>query len=340
MEVLFSVQRWEGRKTMDDELLKKLPKVELHCHLDGSLSLEFLKERLQMDVSLSQVQAGWQCRNLGEYLEKFDLPLLALQDREGLKEAGYDLIRSVADENVRYIEVRFAPLLSVHESFGTEQVIESVLEGLEKGKKEFQVEYNVIVCAMRHHSLSDNLAMIRAARQFLGEGVCAADLAGNEAAYPMSDFLELFREVKKLDMPFTIHAGECGSARNIADAVEAGASRIGHGIAMKGDADVRRLCKEKGIGIEMCPISNLQTKAIGDIREYPMNLFLEEGLFVTVNTDNRTVSGTTITNELKFIQKNCGVDDTAVLDMMKNAVRVSFVDEDIKNQLFHLYEIY
>lgn len=325
---------------MEYELLKKLPKVELHCHLDGSLSLDFLKERLKQDISLSQIQAGWQCKNLGEYLEKFDLPLLALQDKEGLKGAGYDLIRSVADENVRYIEVRFAPLLSVHENWGTEQVIDSVLQGLEQGKKEFHVEYNVIVCAMRHHSLAANFDMIRKARQFLGKGVCAADLAGNEEAYPMSDFLELFSEVKKLDMPFTIHAGECGSVKNIADAVEAGASRIGHGIAMKRDPGVRRLCQEKGIGIEMCPISNLQTKAVKDIKEYPMNLFLEEGLFVTVNTDNRTVSGTTITNELMFVQKNYGINDINILEMMKNAVRVSFADDRLKERLLHLYDIY
>ena len=160
---------------MDYELLRNLPKLELHCHLDGSLSLEFLKERLRQDISLSQIQAGWECKNLAEYLQKFDLPLLALQNEEGLKGAGYDLIRSVSKENVKYIEVRFAPLLSVHENLGTKQVIESVLQGLEQGKKEFQVEYNVIVCAMRHHSLEDNLHMIRQAREFLGEGVCAAD---------------------------------------------------------------------------------------------------------------------------------------------------------------------
>ena len=155
-----------------------------------------------------------------------------------------------------------------------------------------------------------------------------------------TDFLELFSEVKKLDMPFTIHAGECGSVKNIADAVEAGASRIGHGIAMKRDPGVRRLCQEKGIGIEMCPISNLQTKAVKDIKEYPMNLFLEEGLFVTVNTDNRTVSGTTITNELMFVQKNYGINDINILEMMKNAVRVSFADDRLKEQLLHLYDIY
>ena len=192
---------------------------------------------------------------------------------------------------------------------------------------------------MRHHSLEDNLHMIRQAREFLGEGVCAADLAGDEAAYPMEGFLELFGEVKKMDMPFTIHAGECGSAKNIKEAVEAGASRIGHGIAMRGDPEVRRLYRERRIGIEMCPVSNLQTKAVPDCREYPMNLFLEERLLVTVNTDNRTVSGTTVTDELKFIQKNYGIKDEEIFRMMKNAVEVSFADEAVKDRLLRLYEI-
>lgn len=181
--------------------------------------------------------------------------------------------------------------------------------------------------------------MIRHAREFLGEGVCAADLAGDEAAYPMEGFLELFGEVKKMDMPFTIHAGECGSAKNIKEAVEVGASRIGHGIAMREDPEARCLCRERQIGIEMCPVSNLQTKAVPDRREYPMNLFLEERLLVTVNTDNRTVSGTTVTDELKFIQKNYGIKDEEIFRMMKNAVEVSFADDAVKGRLLRLYEI-
>ena len=133
--------------------------------------------------------------------------------------------------------------------------------------------------------------------------MCAADLAGDEAAYPMEGFLELFGEVKKMDMPFTIHAGECGSAKNIKEAVEVGASRIGHGIAMREDPEVRRLCRERQIGIEMCPVSNLQTKAVPDRRE------------------------------------NYGIKDEEIFRMMKNAVEVSFADEAVKDRLLRLYEI-
>ena len=143
--------------------------------------------------------------------------------------------------------------------------------------------------------------MIRTAREYLGNGVCAADLAGAEAIYPMSEFMELFGQAKKLGMPFTIHAGECGNVQNILDSVEAGALRIGHGIAMRGNSEVQKMIREKGIGVEMCPISNLQTKAVESESQYPLREFLDNGIKVTINTDNRTVSNTTMT-KLQFIQ--------------------------------------
>ena len=191
----------------------------------------------------------------------------------------------------------------------------------------------MITCAMRHHSEEENRRMIRTAREYLGYGVCAADLAGAEALYPMSEFMELFQETKKLGMPFTLHAGECGSVQNILDSVEAGAGRIGHGIAMRGHREVQKELQRKGIGIEMCPVSNLQTKAVESTKDYPMREFLDNGLKVTVNTDNRTVSNTTLTKELAFIQKTYGITDEEIRLMMKNAVDVAFADDAVKERI-------
>ena len=167
--------------------------------------------------------------------------------------------------------------------------------------------------------------MIRTAREYLGNGVCAADLAGAEAIYPMSEFMELFGQAKKLGMPFTIHAGECGNVQNILDSVEAGALRIGHGIAMRGNSEVQKMIREKGIGIEMCPISNLQTKAVESESQYPLREFLDNGIKVTINTDNRTVSNTTMTKELQFIQEHYRITDEEIRLMMINAVDTAFI---------------
>lgn len=318
---------------MKIEELRKMPKIELHCHLDGSLSKGFIERRLSRSVSRQELSVSDDCNSLAEYLEKFDLPIKCLRDVKGLAESGYDVLKTMSEENVIYAEIRFAPLLSVTEDMDVKQVIQSLLSGLEKGKQDFGVEYNVIVCAMRHHSLEQNYEMIKTASEFLGKGVCAADLAGAEAQYPMAEFMELFQKVKELGMPFTIHAGECGNPKNIEDALIAGAGRIGHGIAMKGRQDIQEIVRNHCVGIELCPISNLQTKAVKSTDEYPIREFLGAGLLVTINTDNRTVSNTSMTNELRFVQEVYGISDEEIQTMMKNAIEVSFAGEEVKGKL-------
>ncbi|MFQ9344702.1 MAG: hypothetical protein ACLR2O_02225 [Coprococcus sp.] len=213
------------------------------------------------------------------------------------------------------------------------KVIEALLNGLERGKKDFGIEYGVITCAMRHHSEEENARMIRTARAYLGYGVCAARSCRSRK--PVSDVRVhgTVQKTKALGMPFTLHAGECGSVQNILDSVEAGAGRIGHGIAMRGHADIQKELQKKGIGIEMCPISNLQTKAVESTKDYPMREFLNTGLKVTANTDNRTVSNTTLTKELEFIQKNYGITDEEIHLMMRNAVDVAFADDAVKERM-------
>ncbi len=311
-------------------------RLDLHCHLDGSLSRSCIEELLGRTVTIEELQADIDCKSLAEYLTKFDLPLEGLQTAHGLSAAGYDFIKNSAEQKLDYVEVRFAPLLSCHEELTCRTVIESVLKGLEEGKKRFGVEYGVITCGMRHHTEEENLQMFRVAREFLGTGVCGADLAGNEAAFPMRLFCNLFEQVNRMEMPFTIHAGECGDAENIREAVLAGARRIGHGIAMAGREDIIQLCRENRIGIEMCPISNLQTKAVSDIKYYPMREFLDKNLLVTLNTDNRTVSQTTLDREIEFVKSFAQVTDDDIRKMGRNAIEISFASDDVKHKLWKL----
>ena len=324
---------------MTTEELKVLPKVELHCHLDGSLSRGFIESRLGRTVSPEELQVSENCTSLVEYLKKFSLPGQCIMDEKGLEEAGYDVLKSMRLENVRYAEIRFAPLLSETSSMNCRSVIEALLKGLDRGRADFGTGFGVITCAMRHHSQEDNSRMIKTAREYLGYGVCAADLAGAESMYPMSQFMELFQIARKLDMPFTIHAGECGSVQNVIDSVRAGAGRIGHGIALRGHYDIQKNLADHGAGVEMCPISNLQTKAVKSTAEYPLREFLDAGLKVSINTDNRTVSNTSLTKELKFIQNNYGIQDEEIRLLMKNAVDTAFASEDEKERLYSELQI-
>lgn len=319
--------------------IQQIPKIDLHCHLDGSLTLQSVRELLGRDVEIQELRVKDDCRNLAEYLEKFDVPLQCLQTSKGLRTASREFLLDVAKENVRYIEVRFAPLLSVNDHLNCRQVVEAVLEGLEEAKKQCGVFYNVIICAMRHHTDEESLEMIKVCREFLGEGVCAADLAGNEAAFPMENFRKLFGEVKKLGFPFTIHAGECGRVENVTEAVECGAARIGHGIALRGHQEAMQFCAERRIGIEMCPISNLQTKAVSGWREYPIREFMDAGLWVTLNTDNRMVSNTSIAKEMEFVQQHYGITLEELVQFQENAAEVSFADDAMKHELLKLWQI-
>jgi adenosine deaminase len=176
--------------------------------------------------------------------------------------------------------------------------------------------------------------MMRECREFLGEGLCAIDLAGDEKSMPNALFGNLFEEAKKLDYSYTIHAGECGSVQCIKDAVEMGAKRIGHGIAMMGNKEVQKLLASKRIGVEMCPISNYQTKALQPEQIYPVREFAKVGVPVTINTDNRTVSNTSITREMEFLNERFGISDEEFYQYQMNAVDVAFCDDAMKHEIW------
>ena len=315
-------------------------RIELHCHLDGSLNINFVDRMLRRQGIIierkeleEKLKVRPDCTSLTEYLKKFDLPLLCLQTKEGLEQAAYELVMDAAKDGVAYIEVRFAPMLSTDKGLNCAEVIESVVRGLKKGERESGTYAFAIVCAMRHHSLEQNLEMLRAAKPFVGKGVCALDLAGDESAFPTILFRELFVQAKEWGIPFTIHSGECGSVDNIREAIALGAKRLGHGIALEKSLELRQLCQEKGIGIEMCPTSNLQTKAVDNLQSYPLKQFLEEGLLVSVHTDNRTVSGTTMEQEEKLVKERLQISDEMWLQCTKNAIQTAFASDEIKERL-------
>ena len=315
-------------------------RVELHCHLDGSLNIDFVDEMLRRQGIIyereelkEKLMVRQDCNSLTEYLEKFDLPLQCLQTKEGLKRAAYELVSDVSKEDVRYIEVRFAPMLSTQKGLSCREVIASVVEGLQESGRTHGVFATAIVCAMRHHSLEQNLQMLAETREFVGRGVCALDLAGDESAFPTSLFRTLFVQAKEWDIPFTIHSGECGNVDNIREAIELGAKRLGHGIALEKSPELRILCKEKEIGIEMCPTSNFQTKAVEGPACYPLKQFMEEGLLVSIHTDNRTVSATSLFEEERVVTEQLNLSENVIKQCTANAIRTAFASDEIKQQL-------
>lgn len=318
---------------LEKEFLNR-PKIDLHCHLDGSMILKSMGEILGRDIREEEIQVNDNCTSLAEYLQKFDLPISCIQTEVHLKKSAKDFLLGLQKDNVKYIEVRFAPFFSCGEGLSYKQVMESVLDGLKEAFEECGIFYQVIACNMRHLDEETNVRMMRECREFLGEGLCAIDLAGDEAGLPNAHFRNLFGEAKKLDYPYTIHAGECGSVQSILDAADMGAKRIGHGIAMMGNMEVQKILARKRIGVEMCPISNYQTKALQGTDIYPIREFAKSGVLATINTDNRTVSNTSITKEMKFLNDRFGIMEEELYQYQMNAVDVAFCDDSMKHEIW------
>ena len=276
------------------------------------------------------------CTNLAEYLKKFSLPIECIQTEMGLKKSAKDFLLELQKDNVRYVEVRFAPTLSMERGLGYKQIMESVLAGLEEASKECGIMYQVIACCMRHHDEETNLKMLKECREYLGYGLCAVDLAGDEAGFPTKNFYNVFEYARKLEYPFTIHSGECGDVGNILLAAEWGAKRIGHGIAMMGKPEIMKVIADKRIGVEMCPISNYQTKSLKPGSIYPIREFSKVGVLATINTDNRLVSNTSIANEMEFLNKQFGIEEEELYKYQMNAIDVAFCDDAMKHEIWKI----
>ena len=310
------------------------PKIDLHCHLDGSMTQKSISEILGRNVALSEAQVSDDCTSLAEYLSKFDVMMRCIQTKEGLKKAAKDFLLGLQEDNVKYVEARFAPALSINEGLEYKQIMEAVLDGLKEASEECGILYQAIACCMRHHDEETNLKMLKECREFLGDGLCAVDLAGDEAGFPTKNFYNLFEYARKVEYPFTIHSGECGDVNNILLAAEWGAKRIGHGIAMRGNTEVMKVVADKRMGVEMCPISNYQTKSLEPGSTYPIREFAKNGVLVTVNTDNRLVSNTSITKEMEFLNDRFGISEEELYQYQMNAVDVAFCDEVMKHEVW------
>lgn len=312
--------------------------IDLHLHLDGSLTPKTIIRLAEMsgvslpsdneDELLKYISTDINCEDLNEYLKCFDIPLSVLQSEETLEFAAYSLCKELKGRNMIYAEIRFAPQLHTKEGLTQDKVVKAVISGIKKSG----FFANVILCCMRgDKNDAENIETVNTAKRFLGKGVAAVDLAGAEGLFKTENFKNLFMLASSLGIPFTIHAGEADGAESVRCAVEYGAKRIGHGIRAIEDEELMEELKERNIFLELCPTSNIQTKAVAGIEQYPIVKFMEKGIKVTVNTDNMVVSGTDIENEFNLIKSNFNIDKK---ELIKNSVNAAFVSEAEKEDLF------
>jgi len=315
---------------------ERVPKTDLHVHLDGSLRAETILElAAEQGVELpatdvpglrKALHAGENTGSLVKYLEAFDITLRVMQTERSLYRVAYELAEDAAAENVRYMEVRYSPMLHTRQGLRLTEVVETVLRGLHDAEVDRGIESKLILCGIRNISPESSLEMAELVVAYKGRGVVGFDLAGAEYDYPAKDHQEAFALVRRNNINVTIHAGEAYGPPSIAQALhDCGAHRIGHGCRLREDGDLLHYVVDHRIPLECCPSSNVQTGAIASLATHPLRLYKNLGARVTINTDNRLITDTTMSKELWLAHSQIGLTWSDIRQIILNGFKSAFL---------------
>ncbi len=321
---------------LSSRIIERLPKAEIHCHLDGSLRPATMLELADAQgiklptrnlVRLTRVlQAGRRTRNLGEYLKIFDLTLSVLQERDALYRVASELAEDAAAENVRHLEVRYSPILHRRKRLSFDQIVDPVIAGLADAGRRHGLSTGVIICGIRSMNPRYSRALAELAVAYKHRGVLAFDLAGQERDYPAKAHRSAFQVILKNNVNSTVHAGEAFGPASIAQALHyCGAHRIGHGTRLRENPDLMAYVNDHRIPLEMCLSSNVQTRVSRSIKDHPFPFYFKQGLRVTLNTDSRLVSGTTLTQEYALAQRAFRLSPYEMKRIVINGFKSSFL---------------
>ena len=329
---------------IDIDLIKKLPKTDLHVHLDGCLRIDTILDLAkQQGIQLPEenplklrkiLEVGDNCQSLVEYLRGFETTLSVLQESEALTRSAYELAEDAAQENVRYLEIRFSPILHTKHGLRLTEILDSVIIGLKKAEQNFHIKTGIIICGIRSIDPQISITLAELASAYKYRGVVGFDLAGVEENFPAKDHQQAFFLILKNNINVTIHAGEAYGPESIHQAVHyCGAHRIGHGTRLKEDGDLLNYVNDHRIPLEICISSNVQTKAAPSYKYHPVKFYHDYGLRVTLNTDNRLMSNTSVTKEyclaMKFYDFN--LDD--IKEIIVNGFKSTFLPLREKAQM-------
>jgi len=334
--------------TVTRDLLHRLPKAELHVHLDGSLRTETM---LELASQFNKPMPAWDpehlrdymhvqdARNLVEYLERFEVTLSVMQTADALERIAYELAEDLANENVRYAEIRYSPILNTREGLPLTEAVEAPLRGLQQAERDFGIRTGLIICGIRNMEPATSRDLADLTVAFKGRGVVAFDLAGAEYNYPAKKHKDAFFTVINKNMATTIHAGEAYGPESIHQAIHyCRAHRIGHGTRLYEDPDLMQYVKDFRLPIEICLTSNIQTKAAPSFEEHPLRRYYDEDLVLSLNTDNRLMSATTVTDEFWRAHEHQGFTWSELVDLSLMAFESGFLHLQEKRDLLNSVE--
>lgn len=317
------------------DVLRRLPKAELHCHLDGSVRPETLLElahEYHMPMPAADVEAlrdfmvVRDARKLEDYLARFDITLSVMQTAAALERIAYELAEDAHADGVRYVEVRYAPVLNTRHGLSLGEAVEAPLRGLARAERDHGIVGRVIVTALRNLPAGISLELARLAVAYRGRGVVGFDLAGPELGHPAAEHAEAFAYARQHELACTCHAGEGAGATSVRDAVHVcGAHRIGHATRLFEDASLTQYVTDRRIALEICLTSNVQTRAAESYAAHPFRRYFDAGCNVVLNTDNRLMSGTTLTDEYVHAARHLEFTVAELCDVALNGFASAFL---------------
>ncbi|MDD3966025.1 MAG: adenosine deaminase [Candidatus Neomarinimicrobiota bacterium] len=317
------------------DTIHAFPKIDLHCHLDGSVRPETIRELAEQNnielpykdpESLTRYLHCEDSVSLPDYLKRFDITLSVMQDPQSVERVAYELCEDAAAENVRWLEVRYSPILHIKKGMKTMDNLEAVIRGMRRAERDFGIRGGVIICGMRSYDPAISIELAELAVAYKNRGVIGFDLAGPEENYPAKAHEEAFRLVLKNNVNITIHAGEAYGPESIHQAVHyCGAHRIGHGTHLPEDGGLMNYINDHRICLEICLTSNIQTKSVRSIKNHPFKFFRDYGLRLSLNTDNRLMSNTSVTNELYLAYQSFHLDIEDIKSIIIDGFKSAFI---------------
>lgn len=329
------------------DILLQLPKTDLHCHFDGSVRIDSLIElsrrrgvklfSYEKDVLMTHMKYGHVRASLEEYLAGFEPIIASIQEKEDIERTFYEICEDAARENVWHLELRYCPHLLTRKGLTPDEVIATCVRAAERAERMFNMSVRQILCGLKH--LPESVAQIaQLAVKFADDGVVGFDMAGPETGYPIVDHLAGIEIAKRHHLFITMHAGETTGPATIAEALhDAAAHRLGHGTSLIKDKALLSYVVNHRIGVESCPLSNLHTGSVTSLREHPFRILLDNGARVSINTDNRLVSDTTITRELVTVTDLFNLDHNDIQRILVNGFKSAFLPYAQKAKLLEAF---
>jgi adenosine deaminase len=313
------------------------PKVELHLHLDCSLSYNVVR-RINPSITEEAYRhdfiAPAKCTSLVDFLTRAPQSIALMQTEEQLCLVVFDLFEQFQRDHLLYAEIRFAPLLHIGKGLSPEQVVEVIEGATSQACESTGIEARLILCTLRHFSTEQSLQTAKLVERFRGTRVAALDLAGDEAGFPIAPHIPAYQYVADRNIPCTAHAGEASGPQSIWETLRyLHPSRIGHGVRSIEDSTLIEHLRKERIHIEVCPTSNLQTNIYDTFTDHPINRLYELGISLSVNTDARTITDITLTKEYEKLYKFFTWDKQHFLRCNLEAIRASFLPETSRQQL-------